>query len=472
MRIKLLFKFILIYVLIALATFVLISTVGSRLVERHVLYQESRRLYREASQIAGAQSDRILRDEDSLRALHESLRSLSTYQGCEIMLLGADGTIYLDSKSSWTPDETTRIDGFDPIALGSGYYTVGNFFRFFSEDHMTVMVPIASSLSVRGYVAVHAPMSDLYTMRERILGVVHLICWIVFGLSLLVLVLVAAGVLRPLHRIARGADEFATGDLDYRISVKSRDELGDLASSLNNMASEMKRTREYQHTFLANVSHDFRSPLTSIKGYLEAIQDGTIPQEMQNKYIGTVLSETERLTKLTNGILTLNNMDSRGQFLSLSNFDIHAVIRDTVSAFEGICIPRQISIELLLADEELLVSADMGKIQQVLYNLIDNAIKFSRDNSSIQVETNLRNEKVYVSVKDHGAGIPSHQISKIWDRFYKADSSRGRERKGNGLGLSIVKEIIKEHGQNISVVSTEGVGTEFTFSLVLAEETS
>ena len=129
------------------------------------------------------------------------------------------------------------------------------------------------------------------------------------------------------------------------------------------------------------------------------------------------------------------------------------------------CTSKHISIELLLAAETLYVSADYGKIQQVLYNLIDNAIKFSRNDSSIQVETTERHGKVSVSVRDHGIGIPRNAISKIWDRFYKIDSSRGKDRKGTGLGLAIVKEIINAHNQNINVVSTEGAGTEFVFTL-------
>ena len=163
-------------------------------------------------------------------------------------------------------------------------------------------------------------------------------------------------------------------------------------------------------------------------------------------------------------------MDKKRSYLTITDFDINAVIRDTAATFEGICTPRQISIRLYLTDEKLFVSADLGKIQQVLYNLIDNAIKFSRDNSSIEIETDVRHDKVYVSVRDHGVGIPRESLNKIWDRFYKTDASRGRERKGNGLGLSIVKEIINQHQQNITAISTEGVGTEFIFSLDAGEE--
>ena len=153
----------------------------------------------------------------------------------------------------------------------------------------------------------------------------------------------------------------------------------------------------------------------------------------------------------------------------LTAFDINAVIKDTAASFEGTCTKKRISISLILASRTLYVCADMGKIQQVLYNLIDNAIKFSNNDSTITVETTEKHGKVFVSVKDTGCGIPKASITKIWERFYKLDASRGKDRKGTGLGLSIVKEIITAHNQNINVISTEGVGTEFIFTLAKGE---
>ncbi|MCR4746047.1 MAG: cell wall metabolism sensor histidine kinase WalK, partial [Lachnospiraceae bacterium] len=224
-------------------------------------------------------------------------------------------------------------------------------------------------------------------------------------------------------------------------------------------------SEDNQRKFIANVSHDFRSPLTSIRGYLEAMIDGTIPPEMHEKYLVIVKNETERLTKLTSGLLELNTFDKNGLVLELSNFDINAVIRRTAETFGGICKEKKISIELILSGKTLFVHADMSKIQQVLYNLLDNAIKFSHNNSIIKIETTEKNEKVFVSVKDSGIGIPKDSVKLVFDRFYKTDLSRGKDKKGTGLGLSIVKEIVQAHNENINVISTEGVGTEFIFTL-------
>ena len=156
--------------------------------------------------------------------------------------------------------------------------------------------------------------------------------------------------------------------------------------------------------------------------------------------------------------------------LEISDFDINTVIRKTVATFEGSCQKKRITIDLSLTGEQLFVKGDITKIQQVLYNLLDNAIKFSNKDSTIFIETKEKHKKVLVSVKDQGIGIPKDSLNQIWDRFYKTDLSRGKDKKGTGLGLSIAREIIRSHGENINVTSTEGEGTEFTFSLPVAEE--
>lgn len=474
MQKRIITKFIWIYILIGIIGFVLISTLGSRLIEQRLITANSLALYSEAMRIASDKSilETNMEDTSELESIRFSLQALSSYHDSEIWLLSPDGIVYFNSADEVSPTIHKRITDFDPLDLGSEYYTVGRFFDYFDEDRISVLAPITANLNIRGYVAVHMPMEELIPLREDILTENYILAVILYGVFLTVFALLYMTVLRPLQKITEGTRHFAAGDLQYNIPIKSEDEIGRLASSLNYMSDELSNSGEYERNFIANVSHDFRSPLTSIKGYVEAMLDGTIPAEQQEKYLRIVLSETERLTKLTNGILTLNNMDRKRNYLSITEFDIHTAIRKTAAAFEGICTARQISIRLFLAEEKLFVSADLGKIQQVLYNLIDNAIKFSKDNSSIEIESDVRHGKVFVSVRDHGVGIPRDSLNKIWDRFYKTDTSRGRERKGNGLGLAIVKEIINQHGQNITVISTEGVGTEFIFSLDPAGSTA
>ena len=309
--------------------------------------------------------------------------------------------------------------------------------------------------------------------NNRLLNFSYLTLGLLAACALLLIILFVFFVVHPIHKIAKSVARYADGDFSKKIDVHTNDEIGYLAASIDYMANEMNTLEEDQRKFVSNVSHDFRSPLTSIKGYVEAMLDGTIPPELQDKYLNIILFETERLNKLTNSILELNKYGSHGRtILDTGNFDINHVIKMTAMTFEGRCKEKHLSFELILTGQTLFVRADMSKIEQVVYNLIDNAIKFSHNDSTITIETTEKNGKVFVSVKDTGIGIPKDSLNKIWERFYKTDLSRGKDKKGTGLGLAIVKEIIQAHGENINVISTEGVGTEFIFTLPLAKEKS
>lgn len=275
----------------------------------------------------------------------------------------------------------------------------------------------------------------------------------------------------PLKQIRLAAMEYAHGNFEYDgiKKINTDDEIGDVASSLKYMSTQLNNSREYQKKFISNISHDFRSPLTSIKGYIEAMMDGTIPPEDYNKYLSIVLTEANRLEKLTTGLRDLSSWSSTGPELFFEKFDMESVITSTAETFQGSCQKKGIELVLHFPDKNFDVFADKGKIEQVLYNLVDNAIKFSSPNSQIIIKLSNKNDKMYCSVKDFGMGIPKASVDKIWQRFYKSDLSRGRDKTGSGIGLSIVKEIIMAHKETIDVISTEGVGTEFVFSIKKAK---
>lgn len=296
-------------------------------------------------------------------------------------------------------------------------------------------------------------------------NVCHLLIAIVIMLSLLPLFFFWLRIYLPLNEIIQAAALYTDGNSHSWISYNEDDELGRLTASLNYLADSTQNSSEFQRNFLSNISHDFRSPLTSIKGYVEAILDETIPVELQDKYLNIVLSETERLTKLTEDILLLNNYAEHGIYLDKTDFNIIEIIQNTLASFEGTCDKKNLIVTSVFPSHPVMVNADMGKIQQVLYNLLDNAIKFSPTSSQIMITISEQRNRVFISIKDHGEGIANEHITKIWDRFYKTDASRGRDKKGTGLGLSIVKEIIRAHEQNINVISTEGAGSEFVFTL-------
>ncbi|HIV35057.1 MAG TPA: HAMP domain-containing histidine kinase [Candidatus Blautia intestinigallinarum] len=460
------FKFIIAYLILGVVGFVMIATLGSSMVESQLKNSIADDLYREATTISGDSLVQNNTSANNLLTLKQYLSTLSDYQNAEIWILNNQGQRILSTKTGFSYYDPVTIDGFDPTKWGS-YYRTGNFYGSFQEDMLSVLVPITdrNALNIRGYVVMHYPMSALYEQRESLLSISYILFLIFFVLSLSILLLFTVVVYRPLQKITKGTNEYAAGHLDYEIPLSSGDEIGMLAASLNYMSDVLNQNGEYQRNFIANISHDFRSPLTSIKGYVEAIADGTIPVEMQGKYLEIVSMEVDRLEKLTSSLLTLNNLEVKSRIMNIRSFDINKIIKNTAASFEGSCTARKILIELILTGEHLYVTADMEQIQQVLYNLLDNAIKFSSDESTITIETTEKGGTVFVSVKDHGTGIPKESLPKIWERFYKQDSSRGKDRKGTGLGLSIVKEIINAHNQHINVISTEGVGTEFIFTL-------
>ena len=462
MKHSLYYKFILGYLVFGLLGFASIATFSARLMNKNQVKNQAEAMYDEANLIASAYSSVYQGKKQDLDSVYPQLQAVAKFVRAEIWVVNRQGIIVVDSEQNKRAG--TAIEGFDPTATGNKSYCTGAYYGLFPYDVLSVSAPITGNYNTYGYVLVHLPMSVIWEMSNSNLNVVYITAAILFILSLIILLVFTKTVYFPLQKITEGANEYAAGNLEYRIDLNTRDEMGYLAGTLNYMSGELNKLEEYQRNFIANVSHDFRSPLTSIKGYLEAIIDGTIPPEMYEKYLTRVISETERLTKLTQGMLTLNSLDSKG-YLSRSSFDINRVIKDTAASFEGTCDSRHIRFDLTFSDNIQMVYADMGKIQQVLYNLIDNAIKFSHDDSVIYIQASSKYEKIFVSVKDTGIGIPRDSIKKIWDRFYKTDLSRGKDKRGTGLGLSIVKEIIQAHGENIDVISTEGVGTEFIFSL-------
>lgn len=465
MRKTLYLKFILAYAIFGIFGFIIITTFVPNMTTEQLTREKANSLYSEATLIADTYASGLYTNDASLESVKTQLDMLSVYLDSTIWIINPSGRMVLSTALPLNVDDVIMIESFDPTITAGSYYNVGNFFDSFDEDMLNVIAPITSEYKVKGYVVIHYPMTSIVKSCNNLLTISYITLGILLLLSLIILLFFTEIVYIPLRKITYATEQYASGNMHYEFQVDSDDEIGYLAACLNYMASEIARSEDDQKKFVANISHDFRSPLTSIRGYLEAMLDGTIPPELHEKYLQIVLNETDRLTKLTNSLLTLNNLNTKGMLLDKTDFDINQVIRNTAASFEGTCRKKTIAIELVLTGDVMYVNADMGKIQQVLYNLLDNAIKFSHHDSVIRIETSEKKHKLFVSVKDSGIGIPKDDLKLIWERFYKSDLSRGKDKKGTGLGLSIVKGIIASHGEHINVISTEGVGTEFIFSL-------
>lgn len=435
----------------------------------YLVKEEASSLYSEANYIADTYASKLYTNDISLETVKTQIDALQVFFDADIWILNPSGRMVLDSSTDLDMSEVTIIEEFDPSAFIGSYYTTGTFWDYFETQQLTVLAPITNDLEVNGYVIIHYDLSNVLASSNNLQNIVFLVASIILLLTIIILIFFTTFIYRPIRHIVAASKHYAVGNFHYELQPESNDEIGYLATIMSYMAKEISRVEDDQKKFVANVSHDFRSPLTSIRGYLEAMLDGTIPAELHEKYISIVLNETNRLTKLTNGLLQLNNLNTKGMLLDKAVFDMNQIIRNTVASFEGTCDKKFIRINLILTDEKMPVFADMSKIQQVLYNLLDNAIKFSHPHGTIKIETTLKKNKLYVSVKDHGLGIPKDELKLVWDRFYKSDSSRGKDKTGTGLGLAITREIMHSHGEHINVISTENAGSEFIFTLPVYE---
>ncbi len=455
-------KFIIVFLLFWLICFALLAFLGERLFKNSARETAAEELYLQAVTEANHQSEYYA---SMYRLDLGELNRLQAVTGCRSLVINTEYTVVFDTDGSLVG---RRIAQFNP-AERSENYRIGLFYGFFSRDTISAFAPISVGLSRYGYLILNQPASVADGRANDYMIRAYILFLIFFSLSLLLPVAIHFWLLKPVRRIAEGSREFGEGNLAHRIQVRSNDELGYLATSLNEMARQLQSADESQRRFIANVSHDFRSPLTSIRGYLQAMVDGVIPPENQEKYMNIIIGETDRLTNLTQSMLSLNSLDEARLGLELSNFDIVAMVRSVCETFEGVCGKRGITFDLIFGAPSIPVRADYGRINQALHNLIDNAIKFSSDDGVIRIRVQEVGEKASVAVKDYGCGISKEDLPQIWTRFYKGDRSRGRDKQGTGLGLSITREIITAHGETIDVSSTPGSGTEFIFRLPLAK---
>lgn len=272
---------------------------------------------------------------------------------------------------------------------------------------------------------------------------------------------------RPLREINGAVTAFAGGDFERRVEVKGDDEMAQLASSFNRMAEEISNLDQSRRSFVANVSHELRSPMTCIQGYVQGMLDGTISDEERPRYLETVLSETQRLTKLVGELLELSRFESGKMPLNKSVFDLNELILSVLFKYEQKIEDQGIVVDIAFREQPCMVWADVDRITQVLTNLIDNAVKFTREGGQLAVWTQAEDHQICATVKNEGTGIPAEDLPFIFERFYKVDKAH-TSGMGTGLGLSIVKKIVEQHGQSITA-SSSGSMTSFVFTLEKGE---
>ncbi len=459
------------FVFVVVIIFTVLTLYTVNITENNILSTTQDDLKEESQLLVSYAVSDYLNNAITFEEFADSLDKSAEATGNEIWFSNADGEIiYCSSTSDAMSDDALITDYCDSNKIYSQGSTVGTLNGYFSSDTLSTFTPVYLNNKYAGLLCMHQSLDFLNEINQRTFSSTYMPFLVIVVLSLIVLMLISNSTLKPIRQIIATSKQYAAGNFNARVNIKVNNEFGELASYMEEMADELSRSNEYRRSFISNISHDFRSPLTSIKGYIEAMLDGTIPPELYDKYLNIVLNETKRLTKLTQGLLELNNFDSYDLQLDKSNFDIKDTISSTINTFERRCQDKGVYLHAIYHTENTTVYADRTKIQQVIYNLVDNAIKFTPSGSHITVQVTEKNEKIFVSVKDEGEGIPPESLKKVFDRFYKTDPSRGKDKTGTGLGLAITKEIIKAHGEQITVESKVGVGSEFVFSLPLQKE--
>lgn len=318
-----------------------------------------------------------------------------------------------------------------------------------------------------GTFLIQSDFSSLFhTLRNTLLT--SLLTVLVIG-SLLILFM-SGYIVKPIKRLTVAAKEMSSGDLSVRLKHNNQDEFGELMESFNHMASELQKIDSVRDDFVSNVSHEMQSPLTSIRGFTRALQDGVIPLEEQKEHLDIIYEETLRLSKLSDNLLRLASLDSEHHPVHFTTFQVDEQLRRAILLAEPQWSQKDIQIELDLLPCEITVDKDL--FDQVWQNLINNAIKYTGPNGTIHVEIETSSSFVKVLIRDSGQGIPEEALPYIFDRFYMVDKARSSSLRGNGLGLSIVIKILKLHHCTIDVESEVGKGTQFIVTIPRSVSTS
>ena len=340
----------------------------------------------------------------------------------------------------------------------------------YSDRRFIVSVPIQSDSGSIGIVLVSSPTQAI----NQILGKISNM-FLTAAAFVVLAAVIAVGVYtrkesKPLRDMAKAANAFAHGDLEARVPVDedASEEMSELTLAFNNMALSLQKSEYQRQEFVANVSHELKTPMTTISGYVDGILDGTIPPQRHAQYLRVVSDETKRLSRLVRSMLDISQLQTEGGIPEEKkmHFDLEEVLGSVLITFEKKINDKRLEVEVDMPDHPVYTFANRDYITQVVYNLLDNAVKFCPQGKTLGLKLTTAGSKAYISISNEGDTIPPEELSLLFDRFHKLDRSRSQNRDGWGLGLYIVKTIVCSHGENISVSSKNGK-TEFTFTMPL-----
>lgn len=358
-------------------------------------------------------------------------------------------------------------DILSALSTDGEYFSTGRFTDFFSGANILCGRVLKNCNGVEcGYVFSCSDsfmMSDLWELMFR--TVMGAILWVLLA-ALIAVYFISVRVTAPLREISNAAKSFAKGKFDVRVPVHGSDEVAELAETFNNMAESLNNYDSMRNTFMSDVSHDLRSPMTSIAGFVDGILDGVIPPEQHEYYLKVVSNEVHRLSRLVSTLLDLSRIQAGDRKFTMSRFDVCETARLILISFERKIDAKHLEVEFNSQEERMYVNADSDAVYQVIYNLCHNAVKFSNEGGALKISiTRIKGKKILIEVYNDGQGIAKEDLQYVFERFYKSDKSRGLDKTGAGLGLFISKTIVEAHNERIWVESEYGKNCSFKFTL-------
>ncbi|WAM30516.1 sensor histidine kinase [Caldicellulosiruptor naganoensis] len=461
------FRFVIIYTIIIVMGFLIFGTILNNLTENYFISQKQTQLVREAEKIATGLALWYITGFLEKDRLRFEINFLRDYLNASILLINRNGNVVLNSDEQVFLNDPILQRIRDKVFSGNIAVEKTLIGSIVKKEYLIIGYPVVINNQVVSGLLLITSTDDIRLTLRMYNRIIWLITLFEVILVLIITYALTQRIITPIKKLASISRKIAEGDFSERIPlpVNNNDEIGELIASFNYMTEKLENLEMMRKSFISNVSHELRSPLTSIRGFIEGILDRTIPDDKRDFYLNLVREEVIKLNNLINQLLELSRLEWGKINLNLTTFKIYSVVAEELIKFEQRIEEKNIEV-FLQVDENLVVKADRDLISRVVHNLLDNAIKYNKVGGKIYIYSEVENDKAYITIEDTGIGIPEKLQKLIWERFYKVDKSRSLE-KGVGLGLSIVKEIIKLHKQNIWVESEEGVGTKFTFTLDL-----
>jgi len=407
-----------------------------------------------------------LDDKESLSSLQDHLNDKDHLLSVKVFVAGTGA--FQEKLAAFRDPEKNEIsqEVSDRVRNGERvFYFITPPGKSNENKIISLAAPMVVDGKIQGIMSLHAPLYDWVDFLPGVYRIIWYAALFALIMAFLLTLWLSKKVNRGLSELSTAAMEIAGGSFQKQVPVRSKDELGQLASAFNFMAQELDKLEVVRQEFIANVSHELRSPLTSLRGFLQAILDHTVPQEQREHYLSIAFEETNRLTRLVNELLDMASMQSTDFSLKLTEINLNELVRRVLAKMERQIVARELEVVVSLTEPDPLIDADWDRLEQVMVNLVDNAVAFSANGGKLSISTYLEGKSVRVTVSDTGIGIPAEELHNIWKRFHKVDKVRSRSGLGTGLGLAIVKRLVEAHGGTITAESELGRGTTISFLL-------